>query len=494
MLPMRMFAAVVVVVVVGLMLTAGCSSGETGTPSDPAGAEASAGESSGATEGVAAVTGTLEPSPTATPVPTSTATPTVTPTPLPTVVPAVDLVGRVQSPEGLGLSAATIRLGDRRVMTDEDGQFVVPASYAGEVVIDRPAWIGTTVDWDGTAAPIEVELDPLIVRALRVSAYSEVTPERFDQLLDLAEGSSVNALVFDTKDESGAVRYETSVQEAYDLGAVKPAFDPELLIARSREAGLYTITRIVSFEDPIRTNADPSTRASRAWVDVHNPDNWQYLFDLAVEACELGFDEIQLDYVRFPTGEPGYARPASQEERVNSVVEYVRGVRDLLHPLGCALSADIFGIVLNSPDDQGIGQTPEDLSHVVDALSPMVYPSHYSSGWLGLASPNAFPYEVVADALDDGIPRLEGPAIMRPWLQAFWYSPDQILRGIQASEDRDVGWILWEAGGSFSAASLPAPISDAADPSGTEPEEPADAAPATDEEVEPEDSDPEGTG
>nr|MDJ0496663.1 putative glycoside hydrolase [Acidimicrobiia bacterium] len=120
---------------------------------------------------------------------------------------------------------------------------------------------------------------------------------------------------------------------------------------------------------------------------------------------------------------------------------------------------DIFAIVLNTPDDQGIGQMPESVSAVIDAVSPMIYPSHYSDGWLGFPEPNDYPGPVVANALDNGIPRLAQHTQMRPWLQAFYYNASQVLAGIEEAEQRGAGWILWNAGGIYEASWLP-PLSD----------------------------------
>jgi hypothetical protein len=123
--------------------------------------------------------------------------------------------------------------------------------------------------------------------------------------------------------------------------------------------------------------------------------------------------------------------------------------------MGCAVSAAIFGIVMSAPNDQGIGQRPEEVSQVVDAVSPMIYPSHYSDGWLGFDNPNDHPGPVTADALDDGSPRLTSPALMRPWLQAFYYSSAQIQATIAEAEARGFGWILWNAPGNYSESALP---------------------------------------
>ncbi len=106
-------------------------------------------------------------------------------------------------------------------------------------------------------------------------------------------------------------------------------------------------------------------------------------------------------------------------------------------------------------DDQGLGQRPEELSHHVDALSPMIYPSHYSPGWLGFSDPNDHPYEVTARAIDDALERMAPGAILRPWLQAFWWSSSQIRSAIRAAEDRGLGWILWNVGSNFDPDSIP---------------------------------------
>jgi hypothetical protein len=181
--------------------------------------------------------------------------------------------------------------------------------------------------------------------------------------------------------------------------------------------------------------------------------------DLAVEACTLGFDEIQFDYVRFPAGLTGEAarrsHPTTQAERIAAVVGFLDEARTRLHPVGCAVAADIFAIVLSSPDDQGIGQRPEELSQAVDVLSPMVYPNHYDDGWLGFADPADHPGAVVADALDDGMVRLVGTAVLRPWLQAFSYSSSSILAEIGESEQRELGWMLWNPGSRYEMESLP---------------------------------------
>ncbi len=141
---------------------------------------------------------------------------------------------------------------------------------------------------------------------------------------------------------------------------------------------------------------------------------------------------------------------------MTTVAAFLHEATERLHPLGCAVSADIFGIVTSSPTDEGIGQRPDELSAVADALSPMIYPSHYSPGWLGYEDPNDHPGPVTANALDGALPRMASGSVLRPWLQAFSYSSAQIKAAIAEAEERGLGWILWSSSGRYSKKSLPA--------------------------------------
>lgn len=389
---------------------------------------------------------------------TSTLTTTTTSTTTTTTIPTFTLTGHVVDSTGYGLGGSTVAVAGIETIVGPDGWFLVAGVPLDRVEVSRPGWSAVVVEWDGSPDPIEVVLEPIRVRALRVSAYVAQQDGAYEALLDLAERTVINALVFDTKQEGGTVLYETGVAEANDIGAVRVKYDPVAYLAAADALGLYTITRIVTFEDGIRVRARPELRMAGEWIDPRKEEAWEYPIALGEEACRLGFDEVQFDYVRFPAGKTAASsgqRDITEEERVRVIREFLESAKSRIHPLGCAVSADIFGIVVSTPDDQGIGQTPEEVSLVVDAVSPMVYPSHYSLGWLGFPDPNDHPYAVTADALDDGIPRLAPPALMRPWLQAFWWSDAQIKESIRAAEDRGAGWMLWNAAGNYSEAALP---------------------------------------
>ena len=248
------------------------------------------------------------------------------------------------------------------------------------------------------------------------------------------------------------------MSSAHEWGAVVNAYNPAERIAQAREKGLYLITRVVTFEDGFWAEARPEQAFDGRWINPTIISAWEYPLALAEEACNLGFDEIQFDYVRFPSGatvETSGQLDMTQAERIGAIEGFLEEARQRLHSLGCAVSADVFGIVLAAENDQGIGQRPEELTRHLDAFSPMIYPSHYSDGWLGLDDPNEHPYDVTSDAIQDGLARIQPGVILRPWLQAFWWTDDQVRRSIQAAEDHEVGWILWNAVSNFSRAAIP---------------------------------------
>jgi hypothetical protein len=368
------------------------------------------------------------------------------------------LIGSVVDEAGVPLGETSVEIDGQSVSTGATGEFDLGPRRPGTVTVFKPAWLPLEVAWDGTGR-LEVVLEPRRVRALRVSKYVSMEPDQFEALLDLAESTIVNTLIFDTKDETGSVLYETSVAKANEMGVVDPHYDPITAVAAAHDRDLYAITRLVTFEDPLWVRNDPDAKLIGAWADPTNEANWEYPLALAVEACELGFDEVQFDYVRFPAGETGAALNArgtiDQAGRVATIQRFLNEARGRLHPMGCAVSAAIFGIVMSSPTDEGIGQRPEELSTELDAVSPMIYPSHYSDGFLGFSSPNDHPEAVTAYALDQGGPRLAHPALLRPWLQAFYYNGSQVQAGILAAEERGYGWLLWNAGGNYSESWIP---------------------------------------
>ncbi len=378
------------------------------------------------------------------------------------------LSGVVTGMGGLPLEGATISVADESMMTGPDGSFQFVAVEEGvPVAVARAAYVAVEAPWEGGL--MEVPLEPFVVRGLHVGGPDPRNEEKWSGLLTLAEETEVNTLVVDIKDESGQVYYATEVPLAEEVRAVYSVYDAARVVADVTSRGLYLIGRIVTFQDPIAAKALPElavldlttglpyNKNGQYFLDPTDPAARQYALDLSVEACTLGFQEIQFDYVRYPDGYGEATRfdgGSSAEVRPEAIRSFLEAARGLLNPIGCAVSADIFGFITATEGDGGIGQQLELLAGVTDVLSPMVYPSHYSTGWYGFRVPNDNPGPVVAGAIDDGLRRVAGDVIIRPWLQDFYYTADQVRAQIEESDARSVGWMLWNAATNFTVGAL----------------------------------------
>ena len=395
----------------------------------------------------------------------------------------VVLKGTVSGPDGRGLPGTTVTLGDVSTTTDVDGEFTLMRAQVGDLTVARPAWEPTTLAWDATTDEVTVDLAPRMIHALRVGGDNSGagSDEKWAELLDLADTTEVNAFVLDTKNEAGVVLRDTEVPLAHEIGSVAEYYDLDERIKDMDEHGLYKITRIVTFQDDFLARHHPELAAidsstgkpwtnSRdlAWLDPTDHDSWNLALDLAEEACRRGFDEIQFDYVRFPsdgdistltfddfTWDGDYYSAEATAKRVETIAAFLKAAYERLNPMGCAVAADIFAITLESSGDEGIGQEPEALSQSVDVLSPMIYTYTYRSGWMGFDDPNDHAPEVVTAALDAGIPRLDGFSIYRPWLQRYDIPDDVIMQLQDIANDRGLGWMLWSATTSFDSGFLP---------------------------------------
>jgi hypothetical protein len=362
----------------------------------------------------------------------------------------------------LPLADAVVSADGISVTTGEDGLFSLSEVPIGPVTITRPAYMPETYDFDGVTLTADIALEPRIVKAIRVVPEVAADDAKYQSLLNLAEATTVNAFIFDTKadHDGGLIYYDSQVPAAVSAGLVVVKFDVVRRLAEAKEAGLYTMTRIPTFLDPAYAKAHPEHVLAGEWLDPANRELWEYPLALAVEACTLGFDEIQFDYVRYPSGTAaGQARATGKVPdaagRTANIKAYLTEAVSRLHPLGCAVSADIFGIVNAIADDQGIGQLLEEVTLPIDVFSPMIYPEQWSSGWFGLKPPSSYPGQLVTSVLNAAAPRVAPGTITRPWLQSYYYSGSQILAQIAAAEAQGHGWILWNSPGNYSASGLP---------------------------------------
>jgi hypothetical protein len=335
---------------------------------------------------------------------------------------------------------------------------------------------------DRAAAPLVPTPDTL--RGLYVNRWATLG-QRMWELIDLAKSTEVNSLVLDVKDDRGFVLYRSNVALAREIGADtnQPVSERRMraVLDTMRAHGLYPIARIVVAKDEllaskkpewaIRRRAAPEEvwldRNRKPWLDPTHPEIWTYAADLAAEAVQLGFSEVQFDYVRFPDENSAireglYTR---MEGRVRAQVirDQLGYLRDLVRPLGVPMTIDVFGLTATDAGDMGIGQKWEMFIDRADVVLPMAYPSHYAPGTYGLGNPNANPYATIAGTLRDVIRRsagIEGAAKVIPWYQDFTlgsprYTATEVRAQMQAGYDLGFhDWILWNPRSVYTVGAL----------------------------------------
>lgn len=292
------------------------------------------------------------------------------------------------------------------------------------------------------------------VRGIYVSGWVAGDPVRMAKLIRLIEKTDLNAMVIDVKNDYGNVTYKSNVAEVRALKADEnpPIANIRSLLNQLRAKHIYTIGRVVAFKDPYYARKRPSQALQRktggvwqdakgiAWLDPYQARTRQYNIAIAKEAANLGFDEVQFDYVRFPengakVNQQVRFAPTGGRSKAAIIGTFLREAKHGIAPTGAKLSVDVFGLVTSSTDDMGIGQTWREIASTVDVISPMTYPSHYSSGMYGIQAPDLHPSAVIKQAMKDAKRQNEQirhigrkPAQIRPWLQSFtatWVEPHQ---------------------------------------------------------------------
>jgi hypothetical protein len=327
--------------------------------------------------------------------------------------------------------------------------------------------------------PKEIELVPFTPKGLYLSFYGIGDRKLREEALHLLRETELNTFVIDIKGDRGMIPCKSSIPLAAEIGAQKitTVKDMRGLIGSLKDEGIYTIARIVVFKDNLLANhrSDLAVRdlngriwhdrEGLAWVDPFKKEVWEYNIQIAVEAAEQGFDEIQFDYIRFPDALPvQFSMPNTMENRIKAISGFLMEARKRLSPYNVFLSGDIFGYVCWNLNDTSIGQTLGDLAPHVDYLSPMLYPSGFQYGIPGYRNPTKHPYEIVYLTLKKAQERTGlSSCRFRPWLQAFRdYAFDR--RFFQEREIRDQingveqfgshGWLLWNPQNIYSIEGL----------------------------------------
>jgi hypothetical protein len=394
--------------------------------------------------------------------------------------------GVVTDPAGEPLAGVRVFAdgGETLAETDEDGAYeLAGVPPAATLVFKMPGFrlqeVATATDLG-----IDVTMEPFEARALYAPSAVFEAPGRLEAMLDLIERTEANAMVIDVKETDGRLYYATDLAEAVEVGAVReaPVFALEELLPILEERGIYTIARMVVMKDNTSAVARPELAVRNsatgepwrdniggAWLDPSAPGVAEYIAAIAGDLADKGFDEVQLDYVRFYSDGPydvaATNLPNTQSFRLPAIQRVLRVVSQELEMTRTFLGADVFPIAFIVPDDQGIGQRPEVIMPYVDYFCPMVYPSHYGPGVFGFPVPNDHPYEVIDETLQIMNEQKEGlPVVIRPWIQDFGYGPfppysaAQVEAEFAAAAANDAkGWMIWNARAIFSEAALGPP-------------------------------------
>jgi len=379
------------------------------------------------------------------------------------------------------LRGASVWVAGVEHLTDAEGRFTVPPGPERQALVKLPGWERQRLSLDGPE--VVVRLRPQVIRAAYLSYYGVGDRGIRERVLGLVDRTELNAVVIDVKGDRGWIPYRTRVARALEAGAQGPVIikDFDALLAGLRARGIYTIARIVVFKDTVLAHHRPDlavtdTRTGKpwldreglAWTDPTREEVWDYVLAIAREAALKGFDEIQLDYVRFPTdgklSAARYARPSTQAVRLETIAGFLARARRDLGPTGVYLAADVFGYTAFNPNDTDIGQRIEELAPHLDYICPMVYPSGYHRGIPGYRNPVEHPLEVARESVRLIRQRASHTvARVRPWIQDFRdyafdrrpFGPREIRQQIRgADEAGGVGWMLWNPRNDYTAEAL----------------------------------------
>ena len=380
---------------------------------------------------------------------------------------------------GKPVKGAFVTWNNNVMVTDEHGTFTINTMLS-KFAVRAPGYRRieqTVIPLNGT--PQETKLLPFSPKALYLSFFGIGDRNLRESAIKLMQETNLNTLVIDVKGDRGMIPYRSSVSLAAEVGAQRVTTVREManLMRSLKEKGIYTIARIVVFKDNPLALARPDwavktqsgdiwrDRENLAWVDPFNKEVWNYNINIAMEAAQYGFDEIQFDYVRFPDASGlRFSMANTEENRVKAVSGFLAEARRRLVPFNVFVSADIFGYVCWNLNDTNIGQRLEDLAPHVDYLCPMLYPSGFQYGIPGYRIPVANPYEIVYLSLKRAQERTKLPSQrFRPWLQAFRdyafdrreFKDKEITSQVKAADGfGSDGWMFWNPRNNYSSAGL----------------------------------------
>ncbi len=315
------------------------------------------------------------------------------------------------------------------------------------------------------------------VKAIYMTSWVAGTKKWRSGLIDFIKSSEINSVVIDVKDYSGRVSFDTGDEFIKKIGSEENRVpDMKEFISALHDAGIYTIGRITVFQDPFFSKKNLSMAVQRkngalwkdkkglSYMDPAAKEYWDYVVRIAKASEKVGFDELNFDYIRFPSDGDmrditfpvsGIQGLTHKETVLNKFFAYLQGE---LKSTGVPMSADVFGMVTTNKDDLNIGQVLEGIEPYFDYISPMVYPSHYPPTFDGFKNPAAHPYEIIKLSMDSAVERLKAasstPTKLRPWLQDFnlgaIYDSIKIRAEKKAVYDAGLSsWMAWDAANKY---------------------------------------------
>ncbi|MEO9225959.1 MAG: putative glycoside hydrolase [Gemmatimonadaceae bacterium] len=334
----------------------------------------------------------------------------------------------------------------------------------------------TPVTPTGTAEVIALQKEPRAIRGLYVNRFAAQSSAKMRHLIAIADSTEINAFVIDIKDEFGLNWHSSDPLLQRNEGKMNKVANMRALVDTLRAHGILPIARMVIFKDSVAARMNPDhvirkpdgtpwkDKKGLTWVNPYSRVIWDYNFRVADEAVQMGFGEIQFDYVRFP--EPYKSLPkqvfpeAAGRTKPAALHDFLKEAQERYNKRGVRMTADIFGLVTTVRGALEVGQDWEQISPVVDVVLPMVYPSLYPRGAFRIPYPNAEPHKTIFIALTSARERdaklgITTPEHVRPWLQAFTlgtphYGPAQIEQQKQAVYDAGYdGWVLWNPGSKY---------------------------------------------
>jgi len=343
---------------------------------------------------------------------------------------------------------------------------------------------------------------PESVRGIYMTSWVAGTGSLREKIVSLIEETELNSIIIDIKDDTGRISFAVEDEKLNEIGSPEVRIpDIKEFIKYLNEKGIYVIGRISVFQDPYLIKIKPELAVKRSsdgaiwgdrkgigWLDAGSRETWDYVVAIAKESHKVGFDELNFDYIRFPSD--GNMRdiyyPFSEEKvladpdfgKSNIMRDFFAYLDSSLEKLDVPISADLFGMTTTNKDDLNIGQVLENALPYFDYISPMVYPSHYPQGFMGYQNVNQYPYEIVNFSMTEAVKRVAELKInlastspnspylsklkssqLRPWLQdndyPVHYTPEMVRAQINATYDAGLNsWMLWDAANTYTRSAL----------------------------------------